>query len=53
VPAKTARRLTLRDVDLRDIPILPLAPFVRVHSWPLRSHAMAFSSHHWSSRSAL
>jgi hypothetical protein len=29
VPAKTARRLTLRDVNLRDIRILPVAPFVR------------------------
>jgi len=53
VPAKTARRLTFRDVDLRDIRILPLAPFVRVHSWPLRPHATAFSGQHWPSRSAL
>src|SRR5580692_81081 len=28
VPAKTVRRLSLRDVDLRDIRILPLAPFI-------------------------
>jgi len=29
IVAKTARRLTLRDMDLRDIRILPVAPFVR------------------------
>src|SRR5580658_9680956 len=28
VPAKTARRLTLRDINLRDIGILPLAPVI-------------------------
>jgi hypothetical protein len=53
VPAKTARRLTLRDVDLRDIRILPVAPLFEVHSWPRRPHATAFSSHHRPSRSAL